>query len=102
MLVPITGKWLPVSCLNTHNGVCLSVYHCIADASKSRSDRSFDSAGSKISAFQNGVKAKDIFAGISQPNVFFHLVTAYDILRKQGVPLGKLDYLSPFLPSPAQ
>jgi hypothetical protein len=31
------------------------------------------------------------------PNVYFHVVTAYDILRKEGVPLGKLDYLKDFL-----
>ena len=29
----------------------------------------------------------------SQPNFFFHTVTAYDILRAAGVPVGKLDYL---------
>jgi hypothetical protein len=27
------------------------------------------------------------------PNVFFHIATAYDILRQAGVELGKLDYL---------
>ena len=27
------------------------------------------------------------------PNFFFHLVTAYDILRQQGVAIGKADYL---------
>jgi uncharacterized protein len=27
------------------------------------------------------------------PNFFFHVTTAYDILRHKGVPLGKLDYL---------
>lgn len=27
------------------------------------------------------------------PNFFFHVVTAYDILRSQGVPIGKMDYL---------
>ncbi|KAE9382174.1 hypothetical protein N431DRAFT_322580 [Stipitochalara longipes BDJ] len=27
------------------------------------------------------------------PNVFFHLVTAYDILRAQGVQIGKIHYL---------
>lgn len=32
------------------------------------------------------------------PNFFFHIVTAYDILRNQGVKLGKLDYLGPFAP----
>lgn len=28
------------------------------------------------------------------PNFYFHLVTAYDILRREGVELGKRDYLS--------
>jgi hypothetical protein len=27
------------------------------------------------------------------PNVFFHVTTAYDILRQAGVPLGKADYI---------
>ena len=27
------------------------------------------------------------------PNFYFHLVTAYSILRANGVPLGKLDFL---------
>jgi hypothetical protein len=27
------------------------------------------------------------------PNFFFHITTAYDILRKEGVPLGKVDFL---------
>jgi hypothetical protein len=27
------------------------------------------------------------------PNVFFHVTTAYDILRQAGLDLGKLDYL---------
>ena len=27
------------------------------------------------------------------PNVFFHITTAYDILRQSGLELGKLDYL---------
>lgn len=29
----------------------------------------------------------------SLPNVYFHLVTAYDILRHKGVELGKRDYM---------
>lgn len=29
------------------------------------------------------------------PNVYFHVTTAYDILRHNGVELGKLDYLGP-------
>jgi len=30
------------------------------------------------------------------PNFFFHVTTAYDILRHAGVEIGKLDYLGPF------
>ncbi len=29
----------------------------------------------------------------SLPNFYFHATTAYDLLRMQGVPLGKMDYL---------
>jgi uncharacterized protein len=28
------------------------------------------------------------------PHFYFHVVTAYDILRHNGVDIGKLDYLS--------
>ena len=31
--------------------------------------------------------------GFVLPNVFFHVTTAYAILRHKGVPLGKFDYL---------
>jgi hypothetical protein len=30
------------------------------------------------------------------PNFFFHITTAYDILRQNGVVIGKRDYLGPF------
>lgn len=29
------------------------------------------------------------------PNVYFHCTTAYNLLRHQGVPLGKFDFLGP-------
>lgn len=29
------------------------------------------------------------------PNFYFHVTTAYDILRHKGVPIGKRDYLDP-------
>ncbi|CAM1508873.1 Fc.00g026120.m01.CDS01 [Cosmosporella sp. VM-42] len=35
--------------------------------------------------------------GYGLPNLFFHLTTTYSILRNQGVPLGKKDYLRSFL-----
>ena len=33
--------------------------------------------------------------GFALPNLFFHVATAYAILRHNGVPLGKGDYLGP-------
>ncbi|KAJ5273215.1 helix-turn-helix domain-containing protein [Penicillium angulare] len=33
----------------------------------------------------------------SMSNLYFHVVTAYSILRKEGVPLGKKDYLGSFM-----
>jgi hypothetical protein len=35
---------------------------------------------------------------IALPNIYFHLATAYGILRKEGVPLGKRDYYVGFFP----
>ena len=35
------------------------------------------------------------------PNFYFHVVTAYAILRHQGVPLGKMDFLAGSTPIPA-
>nr|WP_321440096.1 DUF1993 domain-containing protein [uncultured Hyphomonas sp.] len=32
------------------------------------------------------------------PNFYFHLVTAYDILRAEGLALGKADYMNHLLP----
>lgn len=38
--------------------------------------------------------AKDFLLGFSLPNFHFHVTTAYDLLRSQGVPLTKADYLN--------
>ena len=35
----------------------------------------------------------DYFLEHALPNFFFHLTTAYAILRHNGVPVGKRDYL---------
>jgi len=37
---------------------------------------------------------KDFLTNFSLPNFFFHVVTAYGLLRREGVPLGKMDYLA--------
>jgi len=36
---------------------------------------------------------QDYVLGFAIPNFYFHFVTAYNILRKEGVPVGKGDYL---------
>ena len=38
---------------------------------------------------------EDYLFGFALPNFFFHVVTAYDVLRHKGVQVGKLDYLGP-------
>ena len=38
--------------------------------------------------------APDFLTQFSLPNFFFHVTTAYAILRAQGVPLGKMDFLA--------
>ena len=36
--------------------------------------------------------AENLILSFSLPNFYFHIVTAYDILRSRGVPIGKRDY----------
>ncbi|MES2097192.1 MAG: DUF1993 domain-containing protein, partial [Pseudomonadota bacterium] len=46
--------------------------------------------------FPNGelkFTAQSYVLGFAIPNFFFHVTTAYDILRMKGVPIGKRDYL---------
>jgi uncharacterized protein len=38
------------------------------------------------------LKSETLILSFSLPNFHFHAVTAYDILRAQGVPIGKRDY----------
>jgi hypothetical protein len=35
--------------------------------------------------------------GYAVPNIYFHLTTAYDIARKEGVDVGKRDFIMPFI-----
>ena len=42
-----------------------------------------------------GLHADEYLFGRQIPNFYFHVVTAYDILRRGGVELGKSDYLGP-------
>lgn len=43
------------------------------------------------------VSAWGYLNGYSQPHILFHVVTAYDIARSKGVPLGKGDYVKHFM-----
>jgi hypothetical protein len=38
--------------------------------------------------------ARDFLFNFTLPNFMFHVVTAYGLLRSQGVPIGKMDYLA--------
>ncbi len=49
-------------------------------------------AGGKELAFAS----EPYLLGFVLPNFYFHITTAYDILRSQGVPLVKMDYLGSF------
>lgn len=58
----------------------------------------FEGAGSRIIELPlpNGtlkLDATSFLMGFAMANFSFHVVTAYDILRHNGVPLGKMDYL---------
>ncbi len=41
-------------------------------------------------------RGADYLTQFALPNFFFHVATAYGVLRHQGVPLGKMDYLGSF------
>jgi hypothetical protein len=47
--------------------------------------------------FPNGAmtfSGRDFLFQFALPNFMFHVVTAYDILRARGAPLGKMDFLA--------
>ncbi|NWG24785.1 MAG: DUF1993 domain-containing protein [Pseudorhodoplanes sp.] len=41
-------------------------------------------------------KGRDYLLTFALPNFYFHVTTAYDILRHNGVPVGKMDYLGSY------
>ena len=45
------------------------------------------------------IEAEDYLTKWALPNMFFHITTTYTILRHNGVPLGKIDYLAGSLPA---
>jgi hypothetical protein len=47
----------------------------------------------KLPAQEVTFTQQDYLLNLALPNFYFHLTTAYDILRHKGVPIGKLDFL---------
>ena len=47
------------------------------------------------------IAARDYALRFALPNFFFHVTTAYDLLRARGVPLGKMDYIGELVEAPA-
>ena len=44
---------------------------------------------------QRTMTGQAYFVGFTLPNFYFHLATAYDILRHNGVPMSKIDFTGP-------
>jgi hypothetical protein len=48
----------------------------------------------KMGKFSVPFTAESFILSFSLPNFYFHATTAYDVLRMQGVPIGKMDFLA--------
>ena len=69
------------------------------DFVKSLKPDQFDGADTRIIALQFPGRAlkmsgQELPGTVTFPNVFFHAVTAYNILRHNGVEIGQMDYLA--------
>lgn len=47
----------------------------------------------EVNVAKRTATARNYVLNFAIPNFYFHVVTAYAILRKEGVPVGKSDYL---------
>ena len=61
----------------------------------------FEGSSSKTYTIKAGpnelsFNGKDYLTSFAYPNFYFHITTAYGILRHKGVDLGKMDYLGSF------
>jgi len=50
----------------------------------------------KIGGNEIPFSVENFVLSFSLPNFYFHATTLYDIMRQQGVPLGKMDFLGAF------
>lgn len=68
---------------------------------KSVNDKQFAGSESReitltFGPFSQTFTGQDYLLTFVLPNFYFHVTTAYDILRAQGVKIGKLDYLGKY------
>ncbi len=64
--------------------------------SVSVSEAQYDGAADrKVSWGGKTIGGEDYLLQIAIPNIYFHLTTAYAILRHNGVDIGKMDFLGP-------
>lgn len=64
------------------------------DELKARIARTLDYVGSVPAAKMDGAETRTIaLLGFALPNFFFHVTTAYAILRNQGLAVGKRDFI---------
>ena len=66
------------------------------DFLKSIPPEAFDGGEARTISMRNGavqLDGKAYLLGHALPNFFFHVTTAYDILRHKGIAIGKADYL---------
>jgi uncharacterized protein len=69
-----------------------------ADYLKTFRPEQFDASGERTIAYNGGgaprkASGADYLLNFALPNFFFHVATAHDILRHNGVPIGKREYL---------
>lgn len=64
---------------------------------KTFSSEDFDGASDRVVPLAwmpgKGLSARDYLVELATPNFYFHVTTAYSILRHNGVDLGKADYI---------
>lgn len=94
----LAGKELP-SHPDTETSIELlkaRIATCVAFLESIKEDDFKDLAGQKISmSWMQGkhFKGDEYLQQFAVPNFYFHVTTSYAILRHNGVPLGKLDFL---------
>ncbi|WP_241696491.1 DUF1993 family protein [Stenotrophomonas sp. SAM-B] len=95
----LTGQPLPVLCTpgdmdQTRELIDETLDHlAAADAAQIDAGASLDVAIELAGGLAFDMKGSEYAANWATPQFYFHLITAYNILRHNGVPLGKADYV---------